>query len=197
MRPKEDEKPVGRGDSTWFYSSQFGLLADTFKVDFLGTMKIRVEGAEYTVLKESGAYVVDSSDITSLSWDGPEGWYAMGIFDAFDTLYTKLLKYKYPARVGETYEFRNIAYALDYSFVVSSQVLTMKVVAVDTLIHTSAGTFLCNQYQYSKRPSDDVLDIWQHNIYYAPHIGLIGEKVFSSGGGILQNYFLIKREQNH
>ncbi|MGE5316336.1 MAG: hypothetical protein ACM3Q4_16700 [Acidobacteriota bacterium] len=199
IEPKEDNRPVGRGDSTWFYSFQQPYSPiDTFRIDFLGTTTISIEGRAYPVLKQSGGYYVDSSELTNLYWEGPDGLYRMGIYDSYDTLYTKILTYKYPVHAGDTYEYRMISISPADTYYVSPQILTMKVIAVDTLITTPAGTFKCNQYQYTKRPVDDVAEFWQYNLYYAPGIGLIaGHTVSAKSGSMKQDYRLIKREHYH
>jgi len=104
------------------------------------------------------------------------GLYQMGGTTPTDSIYTKLLLYKYPVQKGETWTSPHLVYDFGGGKYVVPDSITYTCVDTNALFETPLGSFYCVVYYHREElPEEDVLDRW-HFIYeyYSTIVGLVG-----------------------
>ncbi len=125
---------------------------------------------------ETGEY----SDNVWLHYNGEEGFYTLGGISSTDTLLINCLKIKYPVAVSESWIYPDIEYDYINKEWLVTDTLEVFCTAVDTLISTPAGDFMCNEVALciiGTTPSD----VYGQRFYFAPNIGYIGFRLFQQG----------------
>ncbi len=80
-----------------------------------------------------------------------EGLNVVGGISSHDTMITKYIERKYPATVGDAWEFQELQYGIFQGrgrFVFSEYTLLVSCIATDQLFETPAGTFRCYVYYF-------------------------------------------------
>lgn len=109
-----------------------------------------------------------------------DGLHLLGGFVGSDTVLLNDLFRKYPADQGETWPAPRLGFLTspeDHAFI--RDTLEQKLIAVDEILETPAGTFECHVYRYSFQPAPDCACIWVVYDYYVPGIGRVAEIVTS------------------
>lgn len=194
--------PVGSGEiwplklgNVWLYKVEHPTwIDDTLKMEITGTMTVSYSGENYIVSKM--AFYGLSEGIPEyqwLYWTGSDGVYFMGGVSPTDTFIVKELELKYPAAVGDSWQYRSVAYSLDRKKFYISDTLTYSLVGKDIPLETPAGNFKCYVYEFIKWPENDVPDNWHYQYYYSPNLGLIGNITTSEteGGAVKEEFLLL------
>ncbi len=106
-----------------------------------------------------------------------DGLYQMGGTMPTDSIYTKMLLYKYPVQKGETWISPHLVYDLLQEKYMIPDSITYTCIDTNALFETPLGGFSCVVYYHrEKLPEEDVLDRWQIIYeYYSIGLGLVGE----------------------
>jgi hypothetical protein len=105
-----------------------------------------------------------------------DGLYQMGGTMPSDSIYTKILLYKYPAQKGETWKSPHLVYDLQQRKYLIPDTIAYTCVDTNAVFETPLGTFSCVvYYHWESIPEEDVLYRWKILYeYYAKGIGLVG-----------------------
>jgi hypothetical protein len=105
-----------------------------------------------------------------------DGLYEMGGTMPTDSIYTKLLLYKYPVQKGETWISPHLVYDLAEGKYMVPDSVTYTCVETSAVFETPLGSFSCIVYHHrEKLPEEDVLNRWQGIYeYYSTRVGLVG-----------------------
>ena len=158
-------------------------LTDSIRMEITDEMTMNYEGEVYTAAVRSIFYPVwnDEADpIKWLFWNGENGVYLLGGISPTDMFISKIFRYKYPADVGEEWQWYRLACRyVDLKFTLSDT-LTITCVGKNEPFETRAGTFKCYVYNYQRLPAEDVSEKWDYYLYYAPGIGKVGSIIRST-----------------
>ena len=105
-----------------------------------------------------------------------DGLYQMGGKVNDDSIYTKLLWYKYPVQKGETWESPDLVYnTLTNNFFINDST-TYTCTDSNVVFKTPLGNFSCIVYYHREIDNEgDVISITDIYDYYLPNLGLVGE----------------------
>jgi hypothetical protein len=107
------------------------------------------------------------------------GIYQMGGKYKTDSIYTKLIWYKYPVRKGETWKSPHLTYyPIEAKYMIADSI-TFTCTDTNAVFETPLGNFNCVVYYHREKQDEDVaalLDIYE---YYSYGIGLVGRKIYS------------------
>ncbi|MEW6509301.1 MAG: hypothetical protein AB1432_16340 [Bacteroidota bacterium] len=151
-----------------------------FKYLIKSSSWITVDNESYLVFRRTWKYT-NSENYSTSEWlfrNFNDGLYAMGGKMPTDSIFTKLLKYKYPAQKGESWRSPHLVYDLyDRKYKILD---TVKYTCTDTnvVFETPIGSFSCTVYYHREDLDDDVsgkLDIYE---YYSKDVGLVGSMTF-------------------
>ncbi|MBS3944313.1 MAG: hypothetical protein KGZ42_02345 [Melioribacter sp.] len=151
-----------------------------FKYLIKSSSLITVDNASYVVFDRTWKYT-NSENYSTSEWlfrNFDNGLYTMGGKMPTDSIFTKLLKYKYPVQKGESWGSPNLVYDLyDRKYLIYD---TVKYTCTDTnaVFETPIGSFSCTVYYHREDLDDDVsgkLDIYE---YYSKDVGLVGSMTF-------------------
>lgn len=172
--------PLTPGNDWLYKIDQPTWVQDTVKMEITGSILVSFQGENYTAMKMTVHSITQSRpEFQWLYWNGPDGVYSMGGISPTDTFIVKELQLKYPVSVGDTWRCQSVAYSSDRGKFYINDTLKYSLIAKDVSVITPSGTFKCFQYQFSKRPADDIVAIWDYNFYYTPGIGQIAEESIS------------------
>lgn len=183
-----------KSGSFWLYKIEKPTWMSnvTLKMEITGTMTVNYGGQNYTVAKMAFYGIGEPMpEYQWLYWKGSDGVYFMGGVSPTDTFVVKELELKYPASVGDSWQYRSVAYSRDRKKFYISDTLTYSLVGKDVPFVTTAGSFKCYQYRFSQKPADDVGAIWDYNYYYSAGIGLIAEETKSQLDGSTKDKFVL------
>lgn len=168
--------PLAVGNS-WTFASWYldESWADTFRVEITGERTVRIDGADRRAFEQT-LHRGGPSPYRWLYGNEPDGLHLYGGVSDTDTLLEGGLYLKYPARKGERYPFKRLAYHPDLGFYVS-HTLTMHVVTTDTTITVGGRPLRCYGYRFRYRPADDVGEQWDVYEYYSPGAGHVAEVI--------------------
>jgi len=108
-----------------------------------------------------------------------DGLYLMGGNNQGDTLYTKLLYYKYPVQKGDTWLSPHLVFVYyDWQYYIADSV---KYTCTDTnaVFETPLGSFKCFVFYHREKQEEDVVEQLDIYDYYAPNVGLVGRIINS------------------
>lgn len=124
----------------------------------------------------SGWYYEKDSTVRDTRWlymnDG-SGLNIVGGISSHDTLVTKYVERKYPANVGDAWEFQVLEYDIYQRKFGLYDTLRVICLATDQPFETPAGIFQCHVYYYIT-PLQGALGKREHFVYYMPGIGMVG-----------------------
>ncbi len=149
-------------------------FSDTLRIEVTGYEVITYQQQTYQAVKVSYSYSDQPSDWQWLMWTGPDGIYRLGGISSTDTFVVKYLWLKYPAEVGDKWPVPTIAFSDSEGKLYLKDTLIYSLVSKDDTLETLAEKFKCYVYEYSKRPEDDVAEIWHYKHYFSPGVGLVG-----------------------
>lgn len=166
--------PLKTGN-VWYYKVLHPTtFKDTLKMEITGAMTVSFGGQNYTVSKMAFYGLSEGlPEYQWLYWKGSDGVYLMGGVSPTDTFIVKELELKFPANIGDSWQYRSVAYSLNNKKFYISDTLTYSLIGKDVSIETSAGNFKCYVYQFSKRYYDDILAVYDFKYYYTPDVGHI------------------------
>lgn len=142
---------------------------------------ITVDNKSYVVFGRTWKYT-DSDNYSTSEWlfrNFNDGLYAMGGKMPTDSIFTKLLKYKYPVQKGESWESPHLVYDVYDRRYLIYDTITYTCTDTNILFETPIGNFSCTVYYHREDLDDDVLakaDIYE---YYSADIGLVGVITYS------------------
>lgn len=103
------------------------------------------------------------------------GLYLMGGKYRNDSIYTKLIWYKYPVKKGDTWKSPHLVYDLVEQKYIIKDSTTYTCTETDALFETPLGSFTCIVYYHRVRIHDyDVDDTKDYYEYYKSGIGKVG-----------------------
>lgn len=137
---------------------------------------ITVDNENYVVFGRAWKYT-DNENYSTSEWlfrNFNNGLYAMGGKMPTDSIFTKLLKYKYPVQKGEAWKSQNLVYDLyDKKYLILDTV-TYTCIDKNVLFETPIGNFSCTVYYHREDLDDDVSEKADIYEYYSKDVGLIG-----------------------
>lgn len=133
------------------------------------------EGQIFTAAISGWYYEKDSSlrDTRWLYMHDEAGLNAVGGISSYDTMVTKYVERKYPAVVGDSWEFQVLEYDVYQREFGLYDTLRVICLATDQPFETPVGTFRCHVY-YFKKPLEHALIKREYFVYYVPGIGRVG-----------------------
>lgn len=170
--PKEI-MPLSAGNR-WTYLSGPFSVPDTTILEITRQLPVTIDSVTY----QASAYIYyvrggTKPDFEWLYWHGDDGLYWLGGISAGDTLFNKILGFKYPAVSGTSWSVPIVAYSsFDDRFYIRDT-LAFHLISTDEEFETPAGKFKCYVYKYSRKPADDVSEYWDYYNYYSPGLGLV------------------------
>jgi hypothetical protein len=171
--PKE-LMPLSVGNK-WRYLS--GHLGSPDTTIFEITREVTVTIASMAHRAFAYTYSLQGSSQTGIQfllWNGSDGLYWLGGISPRDSLFAKILGYKYPANAGESWLVPIIAYSESNNRFYVRDTLKFELVGTNEEFETPSGKFDCYVYKYSRKPSNDVSERWDYYDYFSPGVGLVG-----------------------
>lgn len=178
LPPKNELIPLAVGNY-WVYEQWYldPTWLDTVRNEVLNVQNIIVEN---TKVHAYGAYRFRydtrprDDALISLAANGPEGYYSLGSRTPTDSLYklSQGLYYKYPASIGDTWEYTNSHYNAETGKFSLGSTRTIEFIDTAKIVETPAGTFE-NCYVYSHWDWSDT-SMFIHYIYVKPMVGIVG-----------------------
>lgn len=176
--PPDVLRPLAVGN-WWEYEIRY-IWTDTLRYEVRRQVPVSVRGESYTAFAFN--LVPFPAGVPEYYWlyrNGENGLYLMGGIAETDTLFINELEYRYPAKVGETWQVPQLAFSRSsFEFYVSD---TLEITLVDDAreVETPAGAFRCYVYKFSLKPAEDVAAVWDYFMYYQPRVGLVMQKAVS------------------
>ncbi len=157
-------------------------LTDSMTVRVFEKRDIEIDGYIYNASFKENYFIKNNyvMDCKWLSFNGSDGLYLLGGISSSDSLFKKILQLKYPVSVGESWQVPHLVYDLYENRFLIDDTLTYTCISTNETIETPAGIFECYVYCYRLRPAEDVLDEWEHYLYYSPNIGNVATIIKST-----------------
>jgi hypothetical protein len=108
--------------------------------------------------------------------NGPGGYYMMGGVAPTDTFRTAIVKFRYPAKVGQKWMMPQLSFSRSKLEFYISDFFEVTLVDDDRVVVTPAGTFICYVYRYIVDAGDDVAQDFVYYTFYSPSIGFIKQE---------------------
>jgi len=185
MEEPKEIMPLGVGNK-WTYLSGTFSIPDTTVLEITRQILVTIDSVTYQ--GSAYKYYVQGAakpDFEWLYWNGDDGLYRLGGVSSQDSFYVKRLAFKYPAEIGESWFYSNLAYSrVDEQFY-TRDTLNIFLIAKEEEFETPAGKFYCYVYKYSRKPADDVFEHWDYYDYFSPGIGLVAFTIRGQSDGRL------------
>ncbi|MCP5375415.1 MAG: hypothetical protein H6743_04905 [Rickettsiaceae bacterium] len=152
-----------------------------FKSLIRTTSSITINNENYVVFNQT--WTLTENEIYSpLEWlykNFDDGLYLMGGKRPNDSIFTKLLRYKYPIQKGEIWESPLLVYDPMENNYLIQDTLTYTCIDTSAIFETPIGNFSCFVYYHREDLDEDVsakADIYE---YYSKDVGLVGRITYS------------------
>lgn len=147
----------------------------------------------------TSAIATDNGSEPPFKWlyaNGPGGLYIMGGVAPTDTFHTAIVKFRYPAKVGQKWMMPQLSFSRSKLEFYISDFLEVTLVDDDSVVVTPAGTFVCYVYRYVVDAGDDVVQDFVYFTYYSPSIGFIKQEERREDESLLNEMVLIRYNIN-
>lgn len=179
--PENELIPLEIGNY-WIYEQWYFERSnkDTVREEIIGNRTIIAEDIIVNAF-ETTRFRYDkrpSSDaILSLKANGINGHYYLGAWSEMDSIYINNRRFKYPAKVGDTWESRQTLFDTENNEFKKGNIRIIELIDINRTVITSAGIFE-NCYVY-KHLDFNPLFLYDQFIYIKPGIGIIGGETIS------------------
>lgn len=164
----------------WYYADPTWL--DTVRNEVLYTHDIIVENTKvhaYGIYRFRYDERPRDDALVTLVANGPEGYYSLGLRIPTDSLYklNEGLHYKYPASIGDTWEFTTAIYNQQNEEMRLGNTRTIKLIDTTKTVEAPAGDFKnCYVYRFNDFRTASTLI---HHVYIKPMVGIVGMDTYA------------------
>jgi hypothetical protein len=201
ISPENEFIPLAVGNywvyEQWYYGDPTWL--DTVRNEILFTHDIIVENTKvhaYGIYRFRYDERPREDALVPLAANGPEGYYILGSRTPTDSLYklNEGLRYKYPASIGDTWEYTQVIYNRQSGEFRLGNTRTIQLIDTTKTVETPAGDFEnCYVYRFNDFYIASTLI---HYFYIKPMIGIVGVDTYVADDDLYGQQRLLEYEIN-
>jgi len=166
---REDSSIAGEGIDDEYKITKYSKIT-------LGDTNYVVFHSIYGYLDSTG-YIFDSDEWYLKNFH--DGLYLMGGNYEADSIYAKLIWYKYPVKKGESWQSPHLVYNLIQNKYLIEDTVSYTCIDTSAIFNTPLGNFKCVVYYHRWVDNEgDAMSIWDIYDYYSYNMGLVGELTY-------------------